>query len=209
VGAADLGADWVELDARPCVDAVVVHHDAELADGRALVDLTRAELPPAVPSLAAALATCAARGLGVNVEIKALPGEPDHHRCPEVVEAVAAALSDFAGACLVTSFDLACVERVRAVAPDLPVGLLAVVPEGDRVAIEQAADRGCAAINPWAATVDGAFVEAAHAAGLAVYPWTVDEPDELASLLALGVDGLITNTPDLLVRLRRTGDFPP
>jgi glycerophosphoryl diester phosphodiesterase len=197
----------VELDARPCADEVVVHHDAELADGRPLVTVPRADLPPAVPSLAAALDTCARRGLGINVEIKALPGEPDHHRRDEVVAAVVAALAARPGPSLVTSFDLGCVERVRAVAPALPVGFLAIVPEGDRVAIGRAAARGCAAINPWAPTVDRAFVEAAHAAGLAVYPWTVDEPDELTALLALGVDGIITNRPDLLVRLRRTGDF--
>ena len=44
--AAELGADWVELDARRTADGhVVVHHDAELADGRVICLLPRAELP--------------------------------------------------------------------------------------------------------------------------------------------------------------------
>jgi glycerophosphoryl diester phosphodiesterase len=183
-----------------------VHHDAGLADGRPLVTVSRGDLPPAVPSLTAALAACEGRGLGINVEIKALPGEPDHERRDEVVDAVAAALTELGAPCLVTSFDVGCVERVRAVAPDLPVGFLAIVPDGDRAAISQAAERGCAAINPWAPTVDGPFVDAAHAAGLAVYPWTVDDGEELAALLALGVDGIITNTPERLRAVLLAGD---
>ena len=51
--ARELGADWVELDARLSADGVVVvHHDAHLADGRMLVDLTLDEMPDSVPSLA-------------------------------------------------------------------------------------------------------------------------------------------------------------
>ena len=37
----------------------------------------------------------------------------------------------------------------------------------------------------------------AHDAGLLVIPWTVNEPDDMRSLLALGVDGIITDRPDL------------
>ena len=38
-------------------------------------------------------------------------------------------------------------------------------------------------------------VERAHAAGLPVLAWTVDEPAELARVVAAGVDGVITNDP--------------
>jgi glycerophosphoryl diester phosphodiesterase len=46
--------------------------------------------------------------------------------------------------------------------------------------------------------VDEQFVEAAHDAGLAVHVWTIDEPDEMCRLVALGVDGIMTDRPTVL-----------
>ena len=43
-----------------------------------------------------------------------------------------------------------------------------------------------------------ALVVEAHSLGLAVVPWTVNEPKDMALVLALGVDGLITDYPDRL-----------
>jgi len=45
------------------------------------------------------------------------------------------------------------------------------------------------------------FIEAAHAAGLAVQVWTVDREDDARRLLAWGVDALITDRPDIIVPL--------
>jgi glycerophosphoryl diester phosphodiesterase len=47
------------------------------------------------------------------------------------------------------------------------------------------------------------FIEAAHRAGLKVIVWTVDEPDEALRLRHLGVDGLATNKPDVILQAIR------
>ena len=42
------------------------------------------------------------------------------------------------------------------------------------------------------------FIDAAHRAGLAVHVWTIDEASEMRTLLDRGVDGIITDRPDVL-----------
>jgi glycerophosphoryl diester phosphodiesterase len=46
--------------------------------------------------------------------------------------------------------------------------------------------------------VDGRYVAAAHQRGLPVHAWTVNDPAEMARLLDLGVDGIMTDRADLL-----------
>ncbi len=47
--------------------------------------------------------------------------------------------------------------------------------------------------------VDERFVTTAHAMGLAVHVWTVDDPAEVRRLLGLDVDGIMTDFPSMLV----------
>ncbi len=55
------------------------------------------------------------------------------------------------------------------------------------------------AIHPHDVLVDRSFVEQAHAAGLAVNVWTVDDPERIVALAEVGVDAIITNVPDVAV----------
>ena len=58
-------------------------------------------------------------------------------------------------------------------------------------------------IGPWYRHVDVSLVAAVHAQGLAIRPWTVNQPAAIEHLLALGVDGVITDVPDVAAALRR------
>jgi glycerophosphoryl diester phosphodiesterase len=68
-------------------------------------------------------------------------------------------------------------------------------PEG---AIERARALGAEALHPERLLVTPELVRAAHGAGLRVYVFTVDDPTDMAGLLALGVDGIFTNFPERL-----------
>ncbi|NJP05436.1 MAG: glycerophosphodiester phosphodiesterase [Chloroflexaceae bacterium] len=50
------------------------------------------------------------------------------------------------------------------------------------------------------------FIRAAHRRGLEVHVWTINETDDMRRLLDLGVDGIITDYPDRLLKL--TGRLP-
>lgn len=50
--------------------------------------------------------------------------------------------------------------------------------------------------------IDRRFVEGCHRAGVAVHCWTVNDPDDVEELFALGVDAVITDRPDMVVAPR-------
>ena len=53
------------------------------------------------------------------------------------------------------------------------------------------------------------FVQRCHRAGLQVHVWTVNEPEDMERLLAMGVDGLVSDRADLLAEiLAQRGDWP-
>ena len=61
---------------------------------------------------------------------------------------------------------------------------------------QMARDAGCAAWSPFWRNVTAGNVAAAHALGLKVIPWTVNTPADMATLIDLKVDGMITDYPD-------------
>lgn len=165
--AAELGADWVELDVHDEGGRLVVSHDLPA--------------PAGAPTLAEALEACGA--MGVNVEIKGAPAG-----------AVVAAVRAWGGEVIVSSFDPAVVDAVRAVDPGVPTAQLTFLL--DRPLDETLAwvvERGHRWWHPSHLIVDEATVAAAHAAGLGVNTWTVDDPARIAELASWAVEGIVTN----------------
>lgn len=201
--ARDLGSDWVELDARRTRDgAVVVHHDAHLADGRAIVELDRREIPIEVPDLAAALDACA--GMGVNIEIKNQPGEVDFDEGDRVAELVVEEVgrrgdrSRF----LVSSFNRPTIDRIREGDAALPTAFLHHIHEGTlEEMLTGVAAGGHGFVHPWDGFADERYMQIAAELGLAVNVWTVDDPIRMGQLVDLGVAGICTNVPDLARRI--------
>jgi glycerophosphoryl diester phosphodiesterase len=191
------GADGIELDVRRTADGgLAVRHDPTLADGRSILDLRTADLPAAVPVLADVYdATVHARV--VNTEIKNLPDDadfdPDEHLARAVVDllTVRGELADPRH--LISSFHLPTIDLVHQLAPALATAWLVI--DAGPATVEKAASHGHVALHPHHAFVNEELVTAAHAAGLAINTWTVDDPDRVRWLESLGVDGVVCNDP--------------
>ena len=192
------GADWVELDVRLSADDVlVVNHDAHYADGRLVREVMACDAPADVLNLAEALEAC--EGMGVNVEVKNLPGEPDHDASDLVCEAVAGLVGAYRPIdhLLVSSFDITAVDRIRAAEPSLPTGWVVVARLGADLTLDRMVAHGHPTVCLWDALVDESIVVSARERGLRVVVWTVDEPDRITQLADWAVDGIITNRPGL------------
>lgn len=198
--AAAQGAHGIELDVRRTMDDVlVIYHDAHLGDGRIVRELEAADLPVSVPTLAEALEACA--DMWINVEIKNMPDDPDYDSEHGLSVAVAGLISayDAAARVIVSSFDISSVDRIRSTDATIPVAWLVWGQADPGSLIERAVAHGMQAIHPHDLLVDQSFVDRAHGAGLGVNVWTVDQPERIRELAALGVDGIITNTPGVAV----------
>jgi glycerophosphoryl diester phosphodiesterase len=195
--ARSMGADAVELDVRRTADgALAVHHDAHLPDGRSLHSVAAGDLPAHVPLLAAALDACA--GMWVNVEIKNDESEPGFDGTRSLADDVAALAAERGDEdrILVSSFDLATVDRMREVSGGRIRTAFLVVQAGPE-SIRAAADHGHDALHPGWWGLTEALVGEAGRAGLDVNVWTCDDPEAMRRLAGWGVTGICTNVPDV------------
>ena len=197
------GATWVELDARRSADGVaVVYHDGCTPDGVAVVQRTAGELAASgVFALADVLAGLP-DGLGANIEVKNLPGEPDYDPEDTFVEVVADVVGATAGArpLLMSSFNPLTVGALAAALPAVPAGLIHYEGIAVPAAVELALEFGAVALASrlGAEGLDAAGIGQAHAAGLEVMAWTVNDTEVARALAEAGVDAICTDDPAAL-----------
>ena len=198
-----LGADGIELDVRRTADGLMaVHHDPSLADGRLICEMSGSDLPSHIPMLADALDACT--GMWVNIEIKNHPDDPDHDPRETLAAAVAHHLSERNDdeRWLVSSFSRGTIDAMRTLRPQVRTGFLTVGvrPELVDKTARDLAVSGHSALHPYDQLLTPECVAAFQARGIEVNVWTVDDPDRMNELVQWGVDGIITNVPDVCRR---------
>jgi glycerophosphoryl diester phosphodiesterase len=216
------GVDLVELDVTYLHRGPLVvahsHRITEIVGGAAggsLRNLTldeARELAPELPTLDEALAFFGdeAAGVGVHLDLKL------GHRLDEVARAIEH--HGLAGRTVVSSCDAASLRAIarylptvcigltyprdrlqlslhRALAPVVAAGLRALRAAAPRRIVRLAGIAGASAVMLQHRLVTPAAVAEAHARGLPVLAWTVDEAEDVRRVLAAGVDGVITNDP--------------
>lgn len=202
-----LGAQWLEFDVQlHSSGALLLLHDLTLdrtTNGHGLLDAHSFDALRALdagqgqqlPTLEEALDLIDQRA-GVNIELKSADG---------TAEAVAGVIRNYLAAgwpverFLVSSFHLPELWEFKQFAPEIPVGaLICGVPlDWAGCAIEL----GAATLNLSSEFVDPRLIDDAHAHGIRVYVYTVNDPAEMRALRAQGVDGIFTDYPDRALRL--------
>ena len=197
--ALEMGADAVELDVRRCATGeLIVHHDAKLSDGRAIIATTKTDLPVHIPTLSEALDACGS--MWVNIEIKNDSSEPDFDPSEQITQEVVEFLRQRGSTekWLISSFRRETVDTVRKLMPELKTAWLVMTVDNAELEIvaKQMSEQGHCAIHPWVKSLTEQLVITFHKHGLKVNTWTCDNASRMKELVDWGVDGICTNVPD-------------
>jgi glycerophosphoryl diester phosphodiesterase len=217
-------ADLFELDVQETKDhKLVLMHDTTLArttnveqvfPGRSpyrVRDFTLAEIRrldagswfgakykgERVPTLGETLRVMGYSGLGLLLEVKS----PNLY--PGIERRVAAELKRYPvwlrpdpseRRLVVQSFDWESMRRFHGILPQVPIGLLGTPKSEELPGLAKYADQ----INPQYTDLTAAYVKRVHALRMDVFTWTIDDPAKMRRAIGLGVNGVITNKPDVL-----------
>jgi glycerophosphoryl diester phosphodiesterase len=209
------GVDWVEFDVKLTVDGQpILMHDETLdrtTGGRGKVtETTLADIQlldagswfgkpfagERVPTLAAALDLMAELDMGFNLEVKPCPGR-EAETARVALAVLAARWPTRRPQPIISSFKAESLRAARRAAPQFPLGYLAETLPPDWPS--QVAALGCRAVHPSYRQLDRDLIHAVKAAGYKLLVWTVNDVDLGRSLLADGVDSIITDRPGALV----------
>ncbi|HON42657.1 MAG TPA: glycerophosphodiester phosphodiesterase family protein [Bacillota bacterium] len=220
------GADMIELDVHGSKDGyLIVIHDASTsrtAKGNcqgAVANLTLVQLKALdvgvwkdsgfagerMPTLDEVLAAFKERALFL-IELKARGIE---ERVAQVIHE-----AGMEGRVMLQSFDAESVRIMRGLLPETPAGILyrdtwVLDPAGrGRRIVEQVLEVGASFAGMNVGAVSAELVKVLNSSGIDVFAWTADDDWVFTHLIQAGVDGIITNYPERLLRHlgRRVGE---
>lgn len=212
--AAAIGARSVELDVMLSSDGVpVIIHDTDLArttngtgpvaaqDYESLARLDAgswfdsAFADERIPALAAAVSLILDKNLALNLEIKPSPGE-DRATAARAIDIVTGLWPDDAPLVL-SSASRESLRAARAAAPHWPRGLIADIPPSNWR--DLLAELDCVSLHCAAATATPSLAEQVHGAGYRLLAYTINRPAQAAALFKIGVDGIFTDDPAVML----------
>ncbi len=205
--ALDIGVDMLEIDVRVTGDGqLIVLHDPSL-------DRTT-DCEGIVREMGLDEIRQADAGDGERVPILGEVFDLARNRAPIlleiksdfIAERVVQAIADaqIEEQVVVQSFNPQTVERVKRLAPHLPssllIGELPTTPSRVRARrlVSQVLEVGANTLSIWHATLTPSLIEEMRKRGIAVWAWTVDEEITMRDLAMMGVQGLVTNYPNVL-----------
>ena len=208
-GAAAAGADYAELDVRRTEDGVlVVMHDSNLLRtagvDREICNVTYDELRSlrvkengllgfrgeTIPTLQEVLQFLKESNLMLDIELKPCRGESFEKNVVNLI-----LNEDLQNRCQIASSDCGILQRVKSYAPALKTVYVGCNFKSCLLQLH------CAdAISLKEDCVDASVVRLSHAAGKPIYVWTINTKKTLDEAIAIGVDGVITNNPELAVQ---------
>lgn len=218
LAAADVGAEWVELDVMLTRDSVpVIFHDDELdrtTNGFGNVaDHDWAEIRELdagswfgesfsnvrVPSLEEALEAIIGRGLGLNLEIKPTPGR--ERETAEIALDVLSRVWDDHDKLLISSFQYTSLEVAHDMAPDWHRGILfddaGDMPENWQEIMEYL---GGSTVNIGRKVATRELIEDIIDFGKPVLIYTVNDPQQARLFESWGADGVFSDCPDVIMQ---------
>lgn len=208
------GADGVELDAHFSKDReVVIVHDFTVdatTNGKGRVkEMTLAQLKALdagswfgaafqavrIPTLDEVF-EAVGKKLFINVELKV---ESSENEGLERAVADKIAHYELEERVIVSSFDFLILHRLRRLMPEIPVGFLHSDPL-DEAQRERLRQFHFEAVHPHHSLIDAAYMAWAKENGYRVNIWTVNDPALAVELRDLGVDAIISDNPDVILK---------
>ncbi len=213
--AIEMGADAIETDVQMTKDGhLILIHDETLertTDGEGWVkDYTLEQIRELdagswytstyegqkIPTLDEFFELILTTKLWVNIEIKM-----GFVMYPGIEERLAEKIKEYqlVDRVVVSSFNHYSIAKIKKMASEIKTAIL--YTEGLYKPWDYAKVLNAISLHPDKEVVFQEIINDAHENGIKVYPYTVDDKDEMREMIAMNVDGIMTNVPDRLILL--------